>query len=309
VLHNQLSNKRENKDIRQMKNRGYSIKDLEVLSGVKAHTIRIWEKRYELLVPERTDTNIRYYSDDDLRRMLNVAMLVRHGYKISKVAKWDEERINQTVLELSKKKASESDFTDRLILSMVNFDNRSFYNLATEIIDSLGIENAVAKVFFEFFVRVGTYWQVGSVFPAQEHYVTNILRQKLIAEIDKLGVSGEKNATILFFLPENELHEMSLLFYSYLAQKMGYNVIYLGQFVPWDDLIKIQKKVNVDYVFTAFINSISKTELENYLESLKELYSKQKVFITGWQLQLHQPRLPRNVKVVKDYHEFKRFLR
>jgi DNA-binding transcriptional MerR regulator len=292
-----------------MKDQNYSIKDLEVLSGVKAHTIRIWEKRYSLLVPERTDTNIRFYSDDDLRRMLNVSLLVRHGFKISKVAEWNDEKINQTVLEVSRHKTSESDYIDRLILYMINFDNRNFYKLTTEIIRSMGMEEAVTKVFFEFFVRVGTYWQVGSIFPAQEHYVTNIFRQKLIAEIDKLALKDDLGDTILFFLPENELHEMSLLFYSYLARKMGYNTIYLGQFVPWNDLVKIQQQVKIDYVFTAFINSVPKEELENYLVSLKELFSSKKIFITGWQLQLHQPVLPRNVKIVKDYHEFKRYLR
>jgi MerR family transcriptional regulator, light-induced transcriptional regulator len=292
-----------------MKDRGYSIKDLEVLSGIKAHTIRIWEKRYDLLVPQRTDTNIRYYTDDDLRRMLNISLLVRIGYKISKVAKWDEEKINEKVLEIAKRRTSDSDYIDRLILHMVNFDNRSFYYLTNEIIDSLGFEEAVTKVFFEFFIRVGTYWQVGSIFPAQEHYVTNIFRQKMIAELDKLGMSDNNEATILFFLPENDLHEMSLLFYSYLALKMGYHVIYLGQFVPWVDLVRIQKQVKIDFVFTAFINSIAKEDLESYLVELKELFSSQKVFITGWQLHLHEPALPRNVKIVKDYKEFKKFMR
>lgn len=288
---------------------GYSIKDLEVLSGIKAHTIRIWEKRYNLLEPERTDTNIRYYSDEDLRRMLNVSLLVRNGYKISKVAKWNDESITTAVLEISQRKTSESDYIDRLILYMINFDNVNFYNLSSEIIEQKGLEEATTKIFFEFFVKVGIYWQVGSIFPAQEHYVTNLFRQKMIAEIDKLGVGNQRNQSILFFLPEKELHELSLLFYHYMAQKLGYHVIYLGQFVPWDDLIKVQNQVKIDYVFTAFINSISKEDLENYLESLKELFSGQKIFITGWQLQIHEPAVPRNVKVIKDYRDFTKYLK
>jgi DNA-binding transcriptional MerR regulator len=292
-----------------MKEAGYSIKDLEVLSGIKAHTIRIWEKRYNLLIPKRTDTNIRYYSDADLRKMLNVSMLVRNGFKISKVARMGENQISEKILSLTAQKATESDYIDRLILHMVNFDNKGFYNLASEIIDEKGLEDAVSKIFFDFFVRVGTFWQVGSIFPAQEHYVSGIFRQKLIAEIDKLGIESTRESTILFFLPDGELHEMSLLFYSYLARKMGYNVIYLGQFVPFQDLSKIQEHVKIDFVFTAFINSVLKEDLENYLEQLKGLFSDQKIFITGWQLQLHQPGLPRNVKIVKDYHEFKKFFR
>lgn len=292
-----------------MKETGYSIKDLEVLSGVKAHTIRIWEKRYNLLVPQRTDTNIRYYTDDDLKRMLNISMLVRNGYKISKVSKWDEQKISETILNLTAENNTEADYIEQLILYMVNFDNINFYRAVSEIINKMGLEEAITKIFFNFFVRIGTYWQVGSIFPAQEHYVSNILRQKIIAEIDKLGIVHSRQETILFYLPDNEMHEVSLLFYAYLAQKMGYRVIYLGQFVPQQDLNKIQDQVRIDYVFTAFINSITKDDLENYLESVKELLHDQKVFITGWQIQSHNPKLPRNVKVVKDYHEFKKFLR
>jgi DNA-binding transcriptional MerR regulator len=292
-----------------MKTAGYSIKDLEVLSGIKAHTIRIWEKRYNLLSPERTDTNIRLYTDDDLRKILNVAIVVKHGSKISKVAKWGEEELKEKVLLVTGGETSESDYVDRLMLHMINFDNIKFIRLTEEIINNLGMEEAVSKIFFDFFVKIGTYWQVGSIFPAQEHAVTNIFRQKLIAETDKLGYEKERDSTILFFLPENEMHELSLLFYSYLARKMGYNVIYLGQFVPYEDLIKIQEKLEIDFVFTAFINSLPKEGLEQYLCDIKELFNKQKIFITGWQLQIHNPQLPRNVKIVKDYKEFKKYLR
>jgi methanogenic corrinoid protein MtbC1 len=192
---------------------------------------------------------------------------------------------------------------------MVNFDNINFYRAVNEVIYKLGMEEAITKIFFNFFVRIGTYWQIGSIFPAQEHYVSNILRQKIIAEIDKLGIVHSRQETILFYLPDNEMHEISLLFYAYLAQKMGYRVIYLGQFVPLQDLNKIQDQVRIDYVFTAFINSITKDDLEKYLETVKEFFHDQKVFVTGRQIQSHNPKLPRNVKIVKDYHEFEKFLR
>lgn len=291
-----------------MKAEGYSIKDLEVLSGIKAHTIRIWEKRYGLLVPNRTDTNIRLYTDADLRRILNVSLLVSNGFKISKVAKFDEEKIKNAVIEVNNRKTTESDYVERLILYMLNFDNIGFYKFVSEIIEKKGFEDAVLKVFFALFERIGMYWQVGSVFPAQEHYVTSILRQKLIAEIDKIGVEDRNGSTMLFFLPDGELHEISLLFYSYLAQKNGYNVIYLGQYVPFEDLAKVQSHIKVDYVFTAFINGITKEELEEYLVRLKQNFQQQKVFITGWQVQYHNPDLPRSVKIVKDYHDFNKYL-
>jgi len=222
-----------------MKAEGYSIKDLEVLSGVKAHTIRIWEKRYHLLTPNRTDTNIRFYNDVDLRRIINVSLLVNNGIKISKVARFDDLKMKESVLEVTNKNTSEQDYLERLILFMLNFDNIGFYKLVDEIIMKKGMEDAFTKVFFSLFERIGIYWQVGSIFPAQEHYVTSILRQKLIAETDKLGFDNLNGMTILFFLPDGELHEMSLLFYAFLAKKYGYNIVYLGQFVPFEDLIKV----------------------------------------------------------------------
>nr|WP_319569678.1 MerR family transcriptional regulator [uncultured Draconibacterium sp.] len=291
-----------------MKTEGYSIKDLETLSGIKAHTIRIWEKRYDLLKPERTDTNIRYYTDDDLKRMLNVSLLVRNGYKISKVAAWKEDDIKQTVLDVAKTKKSEEGYVDQLLLFMVNFDNVGFAALVNEIIKKYGLEEAMQNLFFALFERIGTFWQVGSIFPAQEHYITSFIRQKIITAIDEHGIINSKEKTILFFLPEEELHELSLLFYSYLAIKSGYNIIYLGQFVPFADLEKIRLHVKLDFIFTAFISPIQKEDLENYLGKLKELYQHQKVFITGWQIKEHAPKLPRNFKVVKDYREFKKYL-
>lgn len=292
-----------------MKSEGYSIKDLEVLSGIKAHTIRIWEKRYNLLIPSRTETNIRYYTDKDLKRILNVSMLVKNGFKISKVSKFDEIEIKNSILSLSENQNTETDYVEQFIRYMLDFDQVRFVKLTNEIIARIGFEEAAVKVFFQLFERIGTYWQVGTVFPAQEHFVTSIFRQKLISEIDKLESNNNKDATMLLFLPEGELHEMGLLFYSYLAQKYGYNVIYLGQFVPFKDLVSIQKNIEIDFVFTAFVNAFPKENLEEYLIKLKDVFQKQKVFITGLQLQVHLPDLPRNVKVVKDYKDFSKFLR
>lgn len=286
-----------------MNSTGYSIKDLEVLSGIKAHTIRIWEKRYNLLKPQRTQTNIRTYNDNDLRRMLNISMLVRYGFKISKVARWSDDAVNKTVLEITRSHNPELDYMNRLILYMVNFDNVRFGNLVDEIISAKGLEDATTELFFDFFIKVGVYWQVGSVFPAQEHYVTNFFRHKFIAEIEKLEPS-EESPVALFFLHQDELHELSLLFYNYVALKNGYRTIYLGQAVPWEDLVRIKKQVNPVFIFTAFINSIAKENLEAYLANLKDLFRNRQIFITGLQVKVHQPDMPSGISVIRTYKEF-----
>ena len=191
---------------------------------------------------------------------------------------------------------------------MVNFDHQGFTQLTGEIIGKFGLEEAAFKIFFQFFIQIGTYWQVGTIFPAQEHFVTHIFRQKIIAAIDELENKNTRNSTILFYLPENELHELSLLFYAFLAEKHGYKVIYLGQSVPFHDLTDLSDRIQLDSIFTAFINSVQKEELEKYLLDLKELFNRQKVFITGGQVQRHNPVLPRNVKIIKDYSDFKKYL-
>jgi len=291
-----------------MKESGYSIKDLEVLSGIKMHTIRIWEKRYELLKPDRTDTNIRTYSDSDLKHLLNISLLTRNGYKISKVAGWTDDYIRETVLKLSENKTSEPDYIERFMLLMIEMDTRSMENMINEILGNYTVEEAYFNIFFQLFERIGMYWQVGSVFPAQEHFVTNLFRQKLIAAIDRLEIPNSNQKTILFFLPENELHEMSLLLYSYLAKKSGFNTFYLGQSVPFSDLVKISAQKEVDFVFTAFLNPLSKEELATYISELKDVFPKQKIFITGHQVKEHEPLLPRNVKTVKTYHELIKYI-
>lgn len=291
-----------------MKETGYSIKDLEVLSGIKMHTIRIWEKRYHLLNPNRTDTNIRWYDDDDLKRLLNVSMLTKNGFKISKIAKWDDTELREKILKLTENKSSDSDYIDRFMLLMAEMDNLGFEGLIDEILEKYEVEEAFFNIFFKLFSRVGTYWQVGSIFPSQEHFITNLFRQKLIAAIDKTKIKHPRNSTMLFFTREDELHEMALLFYSYLAKKSGFHVFYVGQAVPFSDLEKISSVKQVDFIFTAFINSLPAEELEDYLLRLKECFPKQKIFITGLQVQINNPSLPRNVKSVKDYREFQKYL-
>jgi len=286
----------------------YSIKDLETLSGIKAHTIRIWEKRYNLLEPGRTCTNIRMYCDKDLRKILNVSMLVKHGFRISKVSEWCNERIKEEILSLDEVSKTQSDYVERLIVSTINFDEDLIISTLNDSFKSFGIEKAMAKVVFPFFERIGLYWQVGSMFPAQEHYFSNLLRQKIIAEKDRLSFVKKLKETILFYLHEDERHELSLLFYSLIATSLGYRVIYLGQNVPIEDLKSLQLKKKTDMVFTVFINSIEKEDLEVYLKNLSEIFPGKRVFIAGRQVAKHEPELPRKFHMISSVKRFKRYL-
>ena len=285
----------------------YTIKDLETLSGIKAHTIRIWEKRYGLLKPKRTTSNIRYYNDDELRYLLNIALIVKHGFRISKVSEYDEARLNIEVLKLNQIAKSDETVIDRLVIYMIHFDDEKFEDLLDQQISQLGFENAVLDVVFPLFEKIGIYWQTGSIFPSQEHFVSSLLRQRLISYSAAFR-NNEAAQTILFFLPENEMHELSLLFYNYLALKNGYKTIYLGQNVPMADLAKLNDLVRVDYVFTAYLNPMAKGRAEKYFEALNVVFSKKKVFITGAQVMKQHLSLPLNFSIITNLQSFKKYL-
>lgn len=285
----------------------YTIKDLETLSGIKAHTIRIWEKRYGLLVPHRTTTNIRYYSDEELKRLLNVSALVKNGFKISKVSGYDDNRLHDEVLNLSRQVTGMENIIDQLVIHMVNFDDEQFEVLLDRQISEHGFEQVVLETVFPLFEKIGIFWQIGSIFPAQEHFVSNLLRQRLITEAAAYR-NYQADKTVLFFLPENEMHELGLLFYNYLALKYGYKTIYLGQNVPFEDLSGLTDLTKVDYVFTAFINAIEKEELEAYFSKLNTVFRKKKIFVTGAQVMKHEPHLPANFRVINQVNTFKKYL-
>ena len=284
----------------------YTIKDLETLSGIKAHTIRIWEKRYGLLIPSRTATNIRYYSDDELKRLLNISLLVKNGYKISKVSGYDDQQIYAAVLSLSQQTSVSEDVVNQLVVYMVNFDDQQFEALLDRQIERTDFEQAIVQVIFPLFEKIGIFWQIGSIFPAQEHFVSNMIRQRLIAESAAYR-NYQSDKTILFFLPEKEMHELGLLFYNYLALKSGYRTIYLGQNVPFGDLPDLDDLKHVDYIFTSFVNAIEKDELEDYLARLSTAFKKKKIFITGAQVLKNAPALAANVKVISDIGIFKKY--
>ena len=284
----------------------YTIKDLETLSGIKAHTIRIWEKRYGLLEPQRSTTNIRFYSDDELKKLLNVSMLVKHGFKISKVSVFEDSQIRDEVLKLNQKPLSSEGLIDQLIVHMVNFDDESFKNLLDQQIGKIGFEETFISIVFPLFEKIGIYWQIGSIFPAQEHFVSNITRDLLI-QAGSVHQNHQSRLSVLFFLKEGEMHELSLLFYHFLALQAGYKTIYLGQNVPFDDLLKIEGLQKVDLVFTAFINGIEPLEMETYIDKMHKAFKRKRVFVTGAQIANQKPKLPSNFKVITDVKTFKKY--
>ena len=281
----------------------YSIKDLEHLSGIKAHTIRIWEKRYALLDPNRTDTNIRSYSDNDVRRILNVAMLVKNGYKISSVATFDEQKLQDEVIRINRNANDPDKDIDQLLFHTVNLDTFGFEAMVDKIIGELGFSKTIQQVIFPFFERIGILWQAGSIFTAHEHFVSNLIRNRLIGETVKF-VNKEASKSALFFLRENDWHELGLLYFNFLAAQAGFRCVYLGQSLPFEDLANLLTANKYDFVCTSFVHAIEKPELELYLANLSLVFNQDKILIAGRQIAIHKPKLPSNVLVVKNSVDF-----
>ncbi len=288
----------------------YSIKELENLSGIKAHTIRIWEKRYGIIKPARTDTNIRFYCDEDLKRLLNIAILNRHGMRISDISKLSDPEMSEKVINVSSDSSSAESSIENLIIAMVEMDEFKFDRILSRYIMHEGFENTVIKVIFPFFEKIGILWQTGSINPAHEHFVSNLFKQKLMVAIDNIVVPEQQfTKKFILFLPEGEYHELALLFYNYLIKKSGKLVYYLGSSIPFNDVLETTKMVKADYLFTALTSSLNKEELVGYLNNLSDKFSIQKIFVTGLQVKENIVRFPSNVLKVSSPMDFAEMLK
>jgi DNA-binding transcriptional MerR regulator len=284
----------------------YSIKELEKLSGIKAHTIRIWEKRHRLIQPQRTNTNIRFYSDDDLKKIINVSVLNNNGLKISKIAGMSGDEMNRKILELTTTKSESSIYIDQMVIAMVELDEEKFEKILVGLTLRFGFERTVVDVIYPFLEKIGVLWQTHHISPAQEHFISNLIRQKVIVAIDSLPIPAKAAKKVMLFLPEHELHEISLLFSSYRCRKAGFRTCYLGQAVPFDDLKSTFEVHHPQILLTCITSAISKIALENYISKLSSQFPVSTILLTGYQVRNFQSPHP-NVHVLSqmeqlDYH-------
>jgi len=274
----------------------YSIKELEQLSGIKAHTIRMWEKRHKLITPSRTPGNIRLYSDDDLKKIINISLLNNNGLKISRIVAMSVEQINRMILDLSGKNSATDIFIDQLVVAMVDLDEESFEQILTSIIEKFGFERSVTEVVYPFMEKIGILWQTGTITPAHEHFISNLVRQRVISHIATLPISTKKSKKAILFLPEGELHEIGLLFFHYVVRSKGFKTFYLGQSVPHRDLKAIYDIHRPRVLITSLISSPPASLLEKYIQTLSTDFSDATILASGRQLRNTAFHIPRNVK-------------
>jgi DNA-binding transcriptional MerR regulator len=285
----------------------YSIKDLERISGIKAHTIRIWEKRYGILNPERTDTNIRYYCTDDLKRLLNISVLINNGHKISHIAQLQFDALSQKILELNNVGSPEnSGQIENLIVAMLDMDEVKFEQVLNNSIIKIGFENTLFKVLYPLLNRIGVLWVVGTITPVHEHFISNLIRQKLFTAIDGIPVERiEGSLTFLLVLPQWELHDIGLLVYNYLIRKKGNKTIFLGQGVPIQDVEAIDIQVKPDALVTSFSTPVEVEEMASYLTELASYFKDKPIYVGGIQQDKLYDSLPKSIQKFNTVLEFK----
>jgi len=276
----------------------YSIKDLEHLSGIKAHTLRIWEQRYHFINPKRTDTNIRYYDDNNLKLILNVALLKDNGYKISKIAEMSQEERQREVMRLTERNQKFPEQIHVLTLAMIDLDEDRFEKIMATNILKLGFENTMLNIIYPFLSKIGILWQTGAINPAQEHFISNLIRQKLIVAIDGQFIHpNEQVPKYLLFLPEGELHELSLLFSSYLIKSRKNKVIYLGQSLPFTDLESVYNVHQPEYLLTVITTTPKPRNIQHYVNKLSASFPLSTILLSGCQVIGQDLQLPENVHI------------
>ena len=287
-----------------MSESNYTISDLETLSGIKAHTIRIWEKRYNIIKPSRTDTNIRYYSNEDLKHLLNISFLNKNNFKISKIAELSPKQIAEKVNSINIVQSNDSDHIDHLIVAMIDLNEAQFEKTFSTSLFRIGFEKTISEVIFPFLQRTGIMWQTGSINPAQEHFISNLIRQKLIVAIDSLPKTQKEDAPkAVLFLPENELHENSLLLYNYILKARGYHTYYFGQTVPIPDLKRIVDITKAQTFITVITADINAKEFKAIKEQLEDLPKSIKILLSG-RVVLNQPKkFPKKAIVFQNAEE------
>lgn len=252
----------------------FTIKDLENFSGIKAHTIRIWEKRYSLLEPNRTESNIRYYNIQNLRKLLNVAFLNNNnGLKISKIAELSESNIIVKVRgELAAKTGIKEHASSSLKLAMLNFDENMFNETYNNLVANSSFREIFKNVFVPFLEEIGMLWQVNSITPAHEHFVSNLIQQKIQINIERLQLSKPTNLKKVFvlYLPMNEIHDLGLLYLHFEILLHGYQSIYLGHSIPVDNLNDTQKVFN-SICFVSYL-TVEPTQIsvKEYIDNVNE---------------------------------------
>jgi len=287
----------------------YSIKDLEKFTGIKAHTIRIWEQRYQLLTPKRTETNIRYYDEEQLKYLLNVTLLVEYGFRISQICAMSEEDfIRELKIVASRGLNSKEDnqlngAINELVLSMLELDENRFDKIVSSSLLQRSFEETIIKIIYPFLKRIGVMWRIGEVSTAQEHFIYQLIRQKIIVAIDALIERKKSQEKYLLFLPKSEFSDLLILLFTYILKSRGKQCIYLGADIPFKDLRQVTEITNPDVLFTFVKAPASKIDTQAYIYELSEKFEERQILISGNPYFMDELEYPNNVLLILEVED------
>lgn len=287
----------------------YSIRDLEKLTGIKAHTIRIWEQRYQIIEPSRTDTNIRFYTDDHLRHLFNIALLNRNGYKISKLAGMTVEEVSRIVAQTATNNNSHSAQIDALTISMIDLDEAAFEKVFVNFVEERGFEQTMLHLIYPFLDKLNVLWLTNSVSPSHEKFVSHLIRRKMMAAIDKIDATPYKDSRLfLLFTPEAEAQELTLLFVQYLLRTRRQRVIYLGASTSLKDLRDAFEASNPEFVYTILQEPLPRQSIQQYVENTASIASNSTLLLSGMQLFVNHMTPPPNAVILNGLPDTMQFL-
>jgi DNA-binding transcriptional MerR regulator len=286
----------------------FTIKELESLSGIKAHTIRIWEQRYQFLKPSRTSTNIRRYNNEELKTLLTVALLNKYGYKISRIDEMPPEMRMEAALQLREPDARQEFVINELIGCMIDLKSVEFEKLLSKQIRESGIEETVTGVIFAFLERVGILWQTNRLRPVQEHITTSIIRQKVIHGIEGLPFPENDAPLFILFLPEGEFHELGLLYVYYLLRKQGISSLYLGANVPLKDLEYVVQVKRPQYIYL-HLTTFPHTRFQRLVQFLQKAAEDSTLVLSGYMAQLYDKKAGENVILLQSLRSVQAYIK
>ena len=288
----------------------FSISQLAQFSGVKAHTIRIWEQRYNALKPNRTEGNTRYYDNEQLRRLLNIVSLADLDYKVSELCTMPDKKLFKLIEKLNAANVYKSYeyFISNLISAGINYDEPGFEKIFSHCILRYGMKEAYLKIIYPMLVRMGLMWSADTIPPAHEHFISNLLRQKFLTAIDSLPLAKPQSDSWLLFLPENEFHEMGLLFASYLLRVSGKKVIYLGCNLPFQSLKMVLKNTSPNNLLLFFVHHNLPDDTQEYLNNLSSQFKGKNIFVASDQKLTSQLKKRNNIRFLHSVEDLERKL-
>jgi len=286
----------------------YSIKDMENLSGIKAHTLRIWEKRYDIIKPKRTDTNIRYYTDEDLRSLLNVSFLNKRGIKISKIARMSNAEIKEAVSQHTDLDLDANDQIETLMLFIFELDAYNVGKILDNYINQIGLERTMAELIYPLLEKLSMAWLTGSFQGVHESFVTQIIKSKIQACIERICERSTFSPKYLIYLPTGEQQELSLLYLHFLLKSHNCKVVNLGNEANLVDVLEACKIAKADYVFTIINNNLNNISFQKYIDQICTGLGKGKLIVTGYQAVSQKIVWPEQTIVLKDIKETIEFI-